>query len=539
MDITALLNIISHKTGLIFLQLLLQSCVLLIPVCTGKIIDFLALNDFTGVFVMAASIAAITFLSISADFLYKKLSIKVIYKFNADLKILIMNAVQSLKQGDYEKKDYGYWMSKIERDAFVIFIFLDDILETVIPGLIIFIFLSAYCAVKNPAVLLVLIPVLVINALVCAKSSAVLLKSSKRERETTEKEYSQLLNIFSMMSILKAFNVTDIYKKKTENTIRRAARRHINFRSKSNLFSSCISANLELSGFIILLLCIYLHINDYITIGGIIVYQALMTKCADAASRAVYLYPSFQNAEEAYKSLKPLLSGSSSGSLENIPDIPEIDGSISFQNVSFSYSVNQELLKNIDLDIKAKEHIVFIGKNGSGKSTISKLILGYFEQNESIIQIGGYRPLEIQAQKKYCHIGAVPQKITLYEDTLLENIRLNDKSISEETVYNFLKEKNLLRFFKDRTLHSIVKPNSLSGGQMQIIGIARALVKNPKILILDEITNNLDIRAKENIINLISQEKNKRTIISITHDIEYTKLADRIYTIENGSVQPV
>lgn len=532
-----LIDLIPYQVFVIVLQCFVQIFVMILPVCMGKIVDYLTINYHLFVFILLGIILVTNFLSEYFNFLYKKLSIKVLYTFDAAFKTKIMHCIQSLQISVYEKNAHGYWMSKIERDAFSIYLCLADILEVVIPGFILFLYLVILCTCKNPILLFILIPAIMINIFLCKYFANAFAISAEKRRIMNEKEYTYLLNIFSMMTVLKSFNVLEIYKKKVDFIISRMARRNIDFQSKSNVFLASISGNLAIFGVVILGICIYLHYKNGISIGDIIIYQTLIMKCLDSSSKIIYLYPHFQNAKDSYKSIVPILFDENNKCIKSSYNIPKIKGEISFSDVSFSYEKEKPLLKDINFKIKANEYVVFLGKNASGKSTLSKLILGYFEQNKGSIYIDKWLPTEIQTQEKYCHIGIVPQKIMVYEDSLLENIRLYDKKISEKEVIDLLEKCKLTQLTDNKNIHSVISNNSLSGGQLQVLGIARALIKNPEILIFDEITNNLDIVTKKNILKIILSEKGQRTLISITHDIEYINYADRVFIITNNNVK--
>ena len=246
-------------------------------------------------------------------------------------------------------------------------------------------------------------------------------------------------------------------------------------------------------------------------------------------------------------------------------EINDIQGKISFQNVKFSYDKENTslmeinyILKNFTVDFEAKKITVISGESGSGKSTIINLIEKIYEVDDGQILIDDKYLLkdiiskEVKNKKSNIPfsledyrniIGYVPQEPILCNDTIRTNILYGRKGISDEEIWEVLKKVNLYGFVKklDNQLDYLVgnKGTKLSGGQKQRICIARALVNNPKILIIDEATSSLDQRNENKIIELLENLRNKVSIIFITHKPELLEIADQIIYVKKGGLYEV
>ena len=198
------------------------------------------------------------------------------------------------------------------------------------------------------------------------------------------------------------------------------------------------------------------------------------------------------------------------------------------------------VISNATFDIPANKITVLQGPSGSGKTTLIDLLIGLNTAQKGKILIGG-QPIETIDIKAWRQsIGYVPQDLMLFHDTIHENISLSNPDISTEAILAALEQAGA-RDFIDALPEGIETDvgemgGRLSGGQRQRISLARALVTNPKILILDEVTSALDPETEAEIVSNIASLRGRYTIIAITHRPAWTKIADRLYTISNGHV---
>ena len=208
---------------------------------------------------------------------------------------------------------------------------------------------------------------------------------------------------------------------------------------------------------------------------------------------------------------------------------------------SFFYKNKRKFnLKNVLIKLKKNSKLGIIGPSGSGKSTLIDIICGFIKSNKGDVYIDG-QSISNNLEGWQKNIGYIPQKIVILENTLRENILfgLNKKKISDKKIIEIIKKVNLYKFFKKlpHGLNEVIKQEGLnvSGGEIQRIGIARALMNNPEIIILDEATSALDSFTENNIlkeINLLN-----KTIIFVSHRINSLKFCDKVYNIKDNSVK--
>ncbi|WP_291721907.1 ABC transporter ATP-binding protein [Bernardetia sp.] len=219
-----------------------------------------------------------------------------------------------------------------------------------------------------------------------------------------------------------------------------------------------------------------------------------------------------------------------------------IEGNISFKNVSFSYPTRSdvEVLKGLSLDIKAGEKIALVGHSGAGKSTIIQLLERFYEPQNGIIEVDGKNNLEYDLSLYRSAIGIVPQEILLFGGTIRENIAYGKPNATEEEIISAAKQANAFKFIETfpEGLDTLVGERGvkLSGGQRQRIAIARAILRNPKILVLDEATSSLDAESEQLVQEALDTLMKDRTTIIIAHRLATIRKVDTIYVIENGQI---
>ncbi len=317
-----------------------------------------------------------------------------------------------------------------------------------------------------------------------------------------------------------------------------------------NVIKSAPKTILEVIAIAIMLLSVYFFLNfqsvenivPYITLLGLILVRFIpsFNIISSAFSSLKFLTPSkeiliseFKNNLKTKKNLKSKFS-------QNLNTKFDFKDSIEFRNVNYRYlSSKKNNIKNISIKIKKNSFVAFIGESGAGKSTIVDLILGLLKPTNGKILIDG-KNLQSNLSSWYPNIGFIPQDIYLDDDTIKNNITFYDENINYKNLKNASRQALL-----DKVINNL--PNKLetyignrgirlSGGQIQRIGIARCMYRNPDIIIMDEATSSLDNKAEKKILEAIKNIKKGRTLIAIAHRLTTVKTADIIYFVKDGKI---
>lgn len=218
-----------------------------------------------------------------------------------------------------------------------------------------------------------------------------------------------------------------------------------------------------------------------------------------------------------------------------------IRGEVKFENVSFAYTGEDYVLKNINLDIQAGKTFALVGATGAGKSSIINLLSRFYEINQGSIKVDGVDIREYDLGLLRRNIGVVLQDVFLFSDSILKNITLGNPDVTEEMVWqaaDMVGARKFIERLPGQLAYNVMERGStLSVGQRQLISFIRAMVYNPKILVLDEATSSVDSETEEMIQNAIEKMMHGRTSIVIAHRLSTIQKADTIVVLDKGEIK--
>jgi len=291
----------------------------------------------------------------------------------------------------------------------------------------------------------------------------------------------------------------------------------------------------------ILYVGVMLVIENKLTIGQLIAFQMFSGQFAAPMLRLVGLWNEFQQTLLAVDRIGDILNSPIEMQSGNAITLSNVNGDIKVDNLSFRYNVEAPMvLNNISLEIKAGQKIGFVGRSGSGKSTIAKLIQRLYYPTEGTIFIDGIDIRNINPVWLRTNIGIVLQENYLFSGTIKDNIALPRPNMPMEGIVQVAQIAGahdfISKFPKGYDTEVGERGSSLSGGQRQRIAIARALISNPRILIFDEATSALDYESERIIKDNMAMISQGRTTIIIAHRLSTIKDCDKIVCFDNGRI---
>jgi ABC-type multidrug transport system fused ATPase/permease subunit len=221
-------------------------------------------------------------------------------------------------------------------------------------------------------------------------------------------------------------------------------------------------------------------------------------------------------------------------------ELPTVKGEVTFKNVSFAYEPGEYILNDINLDIKAGETVAIVGQTGSGKSSLVNLIARFYDAEKGEITVDGYNIRSVKQQSLRRQIGIVPQDPILFSGTIEDNIKYGNKEATREQVIEVAKmvgaHNFISRLDKGYDAEAGQRGGNLSAGQRQLLCLARAILTNPRILILDEATSNVDTNTERIMQRALHKLTKDRTSITIAHRLSTVTGANRIIVLSKGKI---
>ena len=452
----------------------------------------------------------------------------------------IYNKIVKLSMSYYSEKKKGDIVARISSDVLEIDNSFLSVFELIIkePLMILFTLISMYLiSPELTGFVLIFIPL-------SAFFISIVGKSLKRKSLKVQKEQGLFISLvdetLNGLKIVKIFNAENAFSKKFSESTKRLYKFSNSVINRKNLASPLseflgicsITAILWYGGMMVLK-------ENSLDASTFLVYLGLAYNIltpAKALSKASYkVRKAYGAAERVFQIIddKRYLKSSNDIYLDNF------NSSIDFENVSFAYE-NEEVIKNLSFKIRKGETIALVGQSGSGKSTIANLISRFYDISDGKIKVDGKNIKEINLTSLRKLIGLVTQDSILFNDSIKNNLLIGNESANDEDIIEALKIANAWEFVKDlpNTIDANIgdSGNKLSGGQKQRISIARAVLKNPPIMLLDEATSALDSESEHLVqIALDNVMKNKTSLV-IAHRLSTVQNADNIIVLEKGKV---
>lgn len=286
----------------------------------------------------------------------------------------------------------------------------------------------------------------------------------------------------------------------------------------------------------------YEVVNEVITAGELVAFLTYAVNLANPVKRLSRVYAAIQKAMAAAERVFAIMDLDET--ITDVPGakpLPPIKGKVEFKDITFSYQKGQPALQHISLKAEPGQMIALVGPSGSGKSTIANLIPRFYDVDSGVITIDGHDIRQVTADSLREQIGLVPQETMLFSTTVMENIRYGRLEATDEEVIEAARAANAEEFIKELpdgyNTQLGERGLNLSGGQRQRLAIARAILKNPRVLILDEATSALDTESEKIVQDALDNLMVGRTSFVIAHRLSTIFNADQIFVVENGHLR--
>lgn len=458
-----------------------------------------------------------------------------------DVRKDLFNKIQQLSMSFYKKTELGELVSKFTNDAEKFQHAINRLFQAIPKFMTILILLGKVFFIdwKLAIVSIFILPLL---SSIIKRFSKKLKSRGKKIQEEIGSITSYLTEVISGIYIVKAFATEEYEKerfaKENRSNLDAALKSH---RVKARVtpivdfFNTILIAGIMVYGGIQV-------IQDKITSGELFAFLTALGLVYEPLKSLVAINNDVMTSRASIDRIMEILDTESDVvEYENALSNFEAKGKVSFENVGFKYEQNgKEILKNINLEVEKGEIIALVGQSGSGKTTLVNLIPRFYDLEQGAIKIDGIDIKNLKIKSLRDNIAIVPQDTFLFSGTIYENICYGNENASKEQVENAAKMANAYNFIMELSNGFETEVGErgvlLSGGQKQRIAIARALLKNPKILILDEATSALDTESERLVQDALDKLMKNRTTFVIAHRLSTIFHADKILVMKNGEI---
>ncbi|MBQ5926469.1 MAG: ABC transporter ATP-binding protein, partial [Clostridia bacterium] len=353
-----------------------------------------------------------------------------------------------------------------------------------------------------------------------------------------------LTTTLQMMQLSKAHGLIRLEEQEVQKRLNSVRQTGLEFDKTTAKFGSASWVCAQIFSVGCLFFCVFLAINGVITPGEVVLFHSLFASISGSVSALISVYPSLVTGRDAIRSVTEIMQADDVERDKNRIVIKKAEGRFLFENVCYHYPNSDKLVvNNFNLSVKAGERIAIVGSSGSGKSTVMNLIIGLLSPTSGEIYVDGIPISEISMQSYRKFLSVVPQNSILFSGSIRENITYGLPTYTEQEFQQAVSDANITEFLDQLPdgLNSNVGEHGdkLSGGQKQRISIARALIRNPKILILDEATSALDNVSEYHVQKAIDKLIASRTTFIVAHRLSTIRNADRIVVMEEGKMVEV
>ena len=529
------------------IALTFQQCpVWILPIVTTEIINTVTYKSKPLSYIILCSIIAFVsiFQNSFSTFAVSKIYDRLTRKIEFSLRRSIVEKLQQLSMSFHKNVSSGKLQSKIMRDS--------ENVEAMLASL----FRNIYFIVTNLAIAITMTirnsPVVMLFFVVIVPCEIILLRlvgGQVRKRNRlfrTEMEETQS-DVSEMLELIPVTRAHGLQRREVINMDRRLSSvmdRGYNLDKTNSFFGASSWVLMELSRLACLTFTGVMAFQEKITVGEVVLYQTYFGQIVSSVNTIINLYPMLTKGAESINSISEILNEENVETDNAIIPLKDMQGGVSFRDVRYKYEDGDRwVLDNFSVDVAPGESIAFVGGSGAGKSTILNLLIGFDRPQEGQILIDRVNMINLDMTEYRSHIAVVPQNTILFSGSVKDNITYGLDNVPDSKVMSVLEAVGLDDLVKSlpHGMHTQLGEHGgkLSGGQRQRISIARALLRNPKIIVFDEATSALDSASEKKVQAAVDNMMKKCTTFLVAHRLSTIKNADRIAVVNKGRITEI
>ena len=541
-----------ERTRLIWgavLYVIKHSPVWVMPLVTARIIDIVAepeKHSLNEIWVNAAILLAILLQNIPVNYLCVRSISHAARSMETRLRSAICRRLQHLSIGYYTRQSAGTLQTKVLRDVESIEQLTRGLFDTGMTAFINLGFALAVTAIRAPWFLVFFagcIPLAVVMVRALHKHVS---ERNKSLRQEIEQMSNRVIEMTNLIPITRAHGLETSALERIENSLERVRNAGLKVDEINSVFGAISWVVFNFFNMACLVFAAWACATQFlpITPGDVVMLTGYFGLLTGSVLMLAGATPMIVRGFEAVRSIGEVLQCPDLEQNEGKSSVAAVNGAFRFESASFRYpEVEAHAVRDFTLDVKAGETIALVGPSGAGKSTVLNLVIGFIRPTSGAIALDDrdMAALDLRTYRRF--VSVVPQESILFDGTIRENITYGMKSVTDERILSALRDANAWEFIEKLPdgIETQVgeKGARLSGGQKQRLAIARALIRDPRVLILDEATSALDSESEALIQEALERLMKGRTTFVVAHRLSTIRNADRIVAMRAGKIEEV
>lgn len=524
-----------------------HSPIWLLPLITASIIDTVVQHQpVSRLWTSTGIILFILLINYPLHVLYVRLLYGSVRRMGTDLRSALCTRMQQLSIGYHSRVSAGVLQAKVVRDVETVEQMVQQTAETGLGAITVLTGGLVIIGFRTPEFVPVFVVVVPIAAFLVSRLKARLRTHNEQFRHEVETLSSRVTEMTRLIPVTRAHGLEGKALHRMDGTLRRLLTSGNRLDLLNGRFGSLAWVVLNVVGVLVLAgaaLVSYYGVWG-VTAGDVVMLSAFLTTLTNSTTTLTTLAPIITKGLESVRSVGEVLQAPELEDNEGKAEVTEVRGAVAFRSVGHTYDEQlRPAVHDFTLTVEPGETVALVGASGAGKSTVLNLVIGFIRPTTGQLLLDGtdMNTLDLRTYRRF--VSVVPQESILFDGTIRDNVAYGMDDADEETVRAALRDANALEFVDKlpQGLETLVGERGarLSGGQRQRLAIARALIRDPKVLVLDEATSALDTRSEALVQQALARLLRGRTTFVVAHRLSTVRGADRIVVMGDGEILEV
>ena len=525
-----------------FCYIIKHSPVWALPIVTANVVNYVTNQPENLSSLLIYNIVlmiTLILINIPANYFHTRFRSLATRSVEAGLRSSLVRKIQQLSISFHKDMESGRLQSKIIRDVEAVETLSSQLFISLLNILINIVVALSVTIAKSKVVFIFFLLTIPVAALTIFVFKRPMKKHNHSFRKEMESTSAKVMEMVEMIPITRAHALEKKESNVMSNQLINIAAEGYRLDIIQSTFGSVSWAIFQIFQVICLLFTANLAIKKIIPVGDIVLYQSYFMTIINQVTAIITLLPTMTKGMESIRSIGEILNANDIENYRDKKKISSLKGDYIFENIHFSYAKDKKsVLNGVSMHIKEGETVAFVGESGAGKSTLLNIIIGFLMPSEGKLLVDGIdiRELNLRSYRRF--LAVVPQSTVLFSGSIRDNITYGLENVTEEEVLHVVKAANLEEMIQKLPdgLDTLVGSHGdkLSGGQKQRISIARALIRNPSVILFDEATSALDSISEKLIQNALEKLTKGKTTFLVAHRLSTIRSADKIAVLKNG-----